>query len=104
MMLNVSGFVNILKASVDNKVKRLVFASSRSVYGDHPDLPKKEGAIGNQLSSYAVTKYSTELYAKVFARTYGIETIGLRYFNVFGRRQDLMVLMLRLFLYGLRVF
>mgnify|MGYP000461597368 FL=1 len=86
--VNVSGFVNMLKASVDNKVKRFVFASSSSVYGDHPDLPKKEDAIGNQLSPYAVTKYSTELYAKVFAKTYGIETIGLRYFNVFGRRQD----------------
>lgn len=86
--VNVSGFVNMLKASVDNKVKRFVFASSSSVYGDHPDLPKKEDAIGNQLSPYAVTKYSTELYAKVFSKTYGIETIGLRYFNVFGRRQD----------------
>lgn len=86
--VNVSGFVNMLKAAVDNKVKRFVFASSSSVYGDHPDLPKKEDAIGNQLSPYAVTKYSTELYAKVFSKTYGIETIGLRYFNVFGRRQD----------------
>lgn len=86
--VNVSGFVNMLKAAVDNKVKRFVFASSSSVYGDHPYLPKKEDAIGNQLSPYAVTKYSTELYAKVFSKTYGIETIGLRYFNVFGRRQD----------------
>lgn len=86
--VNVTGFVNLLKASVDNKVKRLVFASSSSVYGDHPDLPKHEDIIGNQLSPYAVTKYSKELYAKVFAKTYGIETIGLRYFNVFGRRQD----------------
>lgn len=86
--VNVTGFVNLLKASVDNKVKRFVYASSSSVYGDHPDLPKREDIIGNQLSPYAVTKYATELYAKVFARTYGLETIGLRYFNVFGRRQD----------------
>lgn len=86
--VNVTGFVNMLKASVDNKVKRFVFASSSSVYGDHPDLPKHEDVIGNQLSPYAVTKYSTELYAKVFAKTYGLETLGLRYFNVFGARQD----------------
>lgn len=86
--VNITGFVNILKAAVDNKVKRVVYASSSSVYGDHPDLPKIEEKIGNQLSPYAVTKYSNELYAKVFSQTYGIETIGLRYFNVFGRRQD----------------
>jgi UDP-N-acetylglucosamine 4-epimerase len=86
--VNVTGFVNILKAMVDNNVRRIVYASSSSVYGDHPDLPKIEDKIGNQLSPYAVTKYSNELYAKVFSRTYGLETIGLRYFNVFGRRQD----------------
>lgn len=86
--VNVTGFLNVLKASVDNKVKRIVYASSSSVYGDHPDLPKQENVIGNQLSPYAVTKYSNELYAAVFAKTYGIETIGLRYFNVFGKRQD----------------
>lgn len=86
--VNVTGFINMLKAAVDNRVKRFVYASSSSVYGDHPDLPKREEVIGSQLSPYAVTKYSNELYAKVFSRTYGIETIGLRYFNVFGRRQD----------------
>lgn len=86
--VNVTGFINMLKASVENKVKRLVYASSSSVYGDHPDLPKVEDKIGNQLSPYAVTKYADELYAGVFARTYGIEVIGLRYFNVFGQRQD----------------
>lgn len=86
--VNVTGTVNMLKASVDNKVKRFVYASSSSVYGDHPDLPKVEDQIGRQLSPYAVTKYACELYALVFAKTYGIETIGLRYFNVFGRRQD----------------
>lgn len=86
--VNVTGFLNMLKASVDNKVRRFVYASSSSVYGDHPDLPKKEAYIGNQLSPYAVTKYADELYARVFAKTYGIETMGLRYFNVFGRRQD----------------
>ena len=86
--VNVSGFVNILKACVDNKIKRIVYASSSSVYGDHPDLPKQELKIGAQLSPYAVTKYANELYAQVFAKAYGIETIGLRYFNVFGSRQD----------------
>lgn len=86
--VNVTGTVNMLKASVDNKVQRFVYASSSSVYGDHPDLPKVEDQIGRQLSPYAVTKYACELYAQVFAKTYGIETIGLRYFNVFGRRQD----------------
>ncbi len=86
--VNVTGFVNLLKAAVDNGVKRVVYASSSSVYGDHPDLPKQEDKIGAQLSPYAVTKYSDELYAKVFAKTYGLETLGLRYFNVFGARQD----------------
>lgn len=86
--VNVSGFMNMLKASVDNKVRRFVYASSSSVYGDHPDLPKHEQQIGSQLSPYAVTKYANELYANVFAKIYNIEVIGLRYFNVFGRRQD----------------
>lgn len=86
--VNVNGFLNVLKSSVENKVKRFVYASSSSVYGDHPDLPKIESKIGNQLSPYAVTKYINELYANVFAKTYGIEVIGLRYFNVFGKRQD----------------
>lgn len=85
---NTTTIVNMLKAAVDNKVKRFIYASSSSVYGDHPDLPKQEHRIGDQLSPYAVTKYCCELYAGVFAKTYGIETIGLRYFNVFGRRQD----------------
>ena len=86
--VNVTGFLNVLKAAVDNKVQRFVYASSSSVYGDHPDLPKVEDRIGRQLSPYAVTKYADELYANVFAKTYGIEVIGLRYFNVFGKRQD----------------
>lgn len=86
--VNVSGMVNMLKAAVDNGVRRFVYASSSSVYGDHPGLPKVEDKIGNQLSPYAVTKYVCELYAGIFAKTYGLETIGLRYFNVFGQRQD----------------
>lgn len=86
--VNISGFLNMLVASRDAKVKRFVYAASSSTYGDHPDLPKVEGRIGRPLSPYAVTKFVNELYADVFARTYGIETIGLRYFNVFGRRQD----------------
>ena len=85
---NVDGFLNMLVAARDAKVKRFVYAASSSTYGDHPDLPKVEEKIGNPLSPYAVTKYVNELYAKVFAKTYGIETIGLRYFNIFGRRQD----------------
>ena len=86
--VNVSGIVNMLKAAVENNIKRFIYASSSSVYGDSPDLPKVEALIGQQLSPYAVTKYACELYANVFAKTYGIETIGLRYFNVFGPRQD----------------
>ncbi len=86
--VNVNGFLNILKASIDNKVKRFVYASSSSVYGDNPDLPKREHVVGNQLSPYAVTKYTCELYSKVFAKIHPIEIIGLRYFNVFGKRQD----------------
>ena len=75
-------------ASRDAHVKRFVYAASSSTYGDHPDLPKKESVIGRPLSPYAVTKYVNELYADVFARCYGVESIGLRYFNVFGPRQD----------------
>ncbi|TFW22765.1 Vi polysaccharide biosynthesis UDP-N-acetylglucosaminuronic acid C-4 epimerase TviC [Massilia arenosa] len=85
---NINGFLNMLVAARDAKVKRFVFAASSSTYGDHPGLPKVEDKIGKPLSPYAVTKYVNELYADVFARTYGIQTIGLRYFNVFGRRQD----------------
>jgi UDP-N-acetylglucosamine 4-epimerase len=85
---NVSGFLNMLVAARDTEVRRFVYAASSSTYGDHPGLPKKEDSIGKPLSPYAVTKYVNELYADVFARTYGMETIGLRYFNVFGPRQD----------------
>ncbi len=85
---NISGFLNILVAARDNNVRRFVYAASSSTYGDHPGLPKVEGKIGSPLSPYAVTKYVNELYANVFAKTYGIDCIGLRYFNVFGRRQD----------------
>lgn len=85
---NVSGFLRILDAARANGVKRIVYASSSSVYGDHPVLPKVEGQEGNQLSPYAVTKFADELYAGVYAKHYGLELIGLRYFNVFGRRQD----------------
>ena len=85
---NVTGFLNMLTASKSNGVKRFVFASSSSVYGDSEELPKVESRIGKPLSPYAVTKYTNELYAEVFYRTYGFETIGLRYFNVFGKRQD----------------
>ena len=85
---NISGFLNMLVASRDAKAKRFVYAASSSTYGDHPDLPKVEDKIGKPLSPYAVTKYVNELYADVFARTYGFNTIGLRYFNVFGPRQD----------------
>lgn len=85
---NINGFLNILVAARDAKVKRFVYAASSSTYGDHPGLPKVEDKIGKPLSPYAVTKYVNELYADVFARTYGFNTIGLRYFNVFGSRQD----------------
>lgn len=85
---NVDGFVNMLVASREAGVKRFVYASSSSVYGDSPGLPKKEDEIGSQLSPYAVTKMVNELYAGVFAEVYGTESIGLRYFNVFGPRQD----------------
>lgn len=86
--VNISGFLNMLVASRDAKVKRFVFAASSSTYGDSSSLPKVEDVIGRPLSPYAVTKYVNELYADVFSRTYGMEYIGLRYFNVFGRRQD----------------
>jgi len=85
---NVDGFLNMLVAARDAKVARFVYAASSSAYGDHPELPKVEDVIGQPLSPYAVTKYVNELYANVFARCYGFETIGLRYFNVFGSRQD----------------
>jgi UDP-N-acetylglucosamine 4-epimerase len=85
---NIDGFLNMLVASREAKVKRFIYAASSSTYGDHPALPKKEDIIGRPLSPYAVTKYVNELYADVFARTYGMECIGLRYFNVFGPRQD----------------
>ncbi|MEI7590319.1 MAG: NAD-dependent epimerase/dehydratase family protein [Deltaproteobacteria bacterium] len=85
---NITGFLNMLVATRDANVKRFVYAASSSTYGDHPGLPKYEDKIGKPLSPYAVTKYVNELYANVFARTYGMETIGLRYFNVFGPRQD----------------
>ena len=85
---NVTGFLNMLVAARDAGVKRFVYAASSSTYGDHPALPKVEDTIGRPLSPYAVTKYVNELYAEVFARTYAFESIGLRYFNVFGPRQD----------------
>ena len=86
--VNVSGFLNMLAASRDAKVKRFVYAASSSTYGDSQGLPKVEEVIGKPLSPYAITKYVNELYADIFSRTYGLETIGLRYFNVFGRKQD----------------
>lgn len=85
---NIDGFLNMLVAARDTKVKSFTYAASSSTYGDHPGLPKVEDVIGKPLSPYAVTKYVNELYADVFARTYGFTTIGLRYFNVFGKRQD----------------
>ncbi len=85
---NISGFLNMMIAARDAGVQRFVYAASSSTYGDHPGLPKVEETIGNPLSPYAVTKLVNELYADVFARTYGFKTIGLRYFNIFGRRQD----------------
>ena len=85
---NITGFLNMLVAARDAKVKSFTYAASSSTYGDHPALPKVEENIGNPLSPYAVTKYVNELYADVFARTYDFKCIGLRYFNVFGKRQD----------------
>jgi UDP-N-acetylglucosamine 4-epimerase len=86
--VNVSGFLNMLVAATDAKVKRFVYAASSSTYGDSVGLPKVEDVIGKPLSPYAITKYVNELYADIFSKTYGLETIGLRYFNVFGRKQD----------------
>lgn len=85
---NITGFLNMLTAARDAEVKSFTYAASSSTYGDHPALPKVEENIGKPLSPYAVTKYVNELYAEVFARTYGFKAIGLRYFNVFGKRQD----------------
>lgn len=85
---NITGFINMLQAAKEAQVKSFTYAASSSTYGDHPDLPKVEDNIGNPLSPYAVTKYVNELYAGVYARTYGFKSIGLRYFNVFGQRQD----------------
>jgi UDP-N-acetylglucosamine 4-epimerase len=86
--VNISGFLNMLVASRDAGIKRFVYAASSSTYGDSERLPKVEETIGKPLSPYAITKYVNELYADIFSKTYGLETIGLRYFNVFGRRQD----------------
>jgi len=86
--INVEGFLNVLIAAKDSNIKRVVYASSSSVYGDSPKLPKVEAEIGAPLSPYAVSKYTNELYGKVFGSTYGMEIIGLRYFNIFGPRQD----------------
>jgi UDP-N-acetylglucosamine 4-epimerase len=86
--VNVSGFLNMLQAAKEAKVKRFIYAASSSTYGDSEGLPKVEEVIGKPLSPYAITKYVNELYAEIFSKTYGIETIGLRYFNVFGRKQD----------------
>ena len=86
--VNINGFLNILESSRINKIKRVIYASSSSTYGDSRELPKNEENIGNPLSPYAVTKYVNELYANVYNNIYGIDTIGLRYFNVFGKNQD----------------
>lgn len=86
--VNVTGFLNMLVAARDNNVKRFVFAASSSIYGDSESMPKVEEIIGKPLSPYAITKYVNELYADIFSKTYGLKTIGLRYFNVFGRKQD----------------
>jgi len=85
---NISGFLNMLIAARDNKVDKFIYAASSSTYGDHPELPKKEEIIGNPLSPYAVTKLVNELYADVFNRIYNLDSIGLRYFNIFGKRQN----------------
>ena len=86
--VNITGTLNIFTAAVKSNVNRVIYAASSSTYGDHPDLPKVEDKIGNPLSPYAVTKYVNELYAKVFQTTYGLDTIGLRYFNIFGPKQS----------------
>jgi UDP-N-acetylglucosamine 4-epimerase len=85
---NISGFLNVIQASTENSVKSFIFAASSSTYGDHLALPKKEEIIGKPLSPYAITKYANELYAGVYSKHFNIKTVGLRYFNVFGRRQD----------------
>jgi len=87
--VNITGTLNIFTAAKEKKIKRVIYAASSSTYGDHPDLPKVEDKIGKPLSPYAVTKYVNELYAKVYSELYGIEMIGLRYFNIFGPRQSL---------------
>jgi len=87
--VNIEGFLNILYASISNKVRKFIYAASSSTYGDSKSLPKVENIIGNPLSPYAITKYSNELYAGVFSSIYGIQTVGLRYFNVFGKKQDI---------------
>jgi len=86
--VNIGGFINMLIASKDSGIKRFIYASSSSVYGDSDNLPKQEDKIGNPMSPYAITKLTNEYYAKIFSELYGMETIGLRYFNVFGRRQN----------------
>lgn len=86
--INIKGHLNMMEAARENNIKKFVYASSSSVYGDHPVLPKKEGVEGNILSPYALTKKINEEYAKLYFRLYGLETVGMRYFNVFGRRQD----------------
>src|SRR6476646_1110770 len=86
--VNITGTLNIFNAAKENKIKRVVYAASSSTYGDHPGMPKVEDRIGNPLSPYAVTKYVNELYARVYANLYGLELIGLRYFNVFGPKQN----------------
>ncbi len=86
--VNIGGFVKMLFASKEAGVKRFIYAASSSTYGDHPDLPKVEDKIGTPLSPYGITKYVNEIYGANFSKTYGIDVIGLRYFNVFGRRQD----------------
>ena len=86
--VNISGFLNMLVAARDEKVTRFIFAASSSTYGDSTAIPKIEENIGKPLSPYAITKYVNELYAEIFSQTYGLDTIGLRYFNVFGRKQD----------------
>ncbi len=86
--VNITGTLNVFTAAKESGIKRIVYAASSSTYGDHPDLPKQEDKIGNPLSPYAVTKYVNELYASVYAKVYGLELIGLRYFNIFGPRQN----------------
>ena len=86
--VNIDGFLNVIVASRDENVSRFIYAASSSTYGDSAEMPKKEEVIGKPLSPYAITKYVNEMYADIFSKTYGLETIGLRYFNVFGQRQD----------------